>query len=153
MRRWAIVIILLLGVAWPRAGHAQCSPYSTSEEKYDNDQLDPCQYQDVEDGQLLNFASYFMTPVGMGLEWGITRPLHYLATQTVLAPILSGDKDFKQFGQNNNADLLPPGTFAPPPLNFSTTFVPSPPEPPPPSRLVEQPINPSIPTGSQPALR
>jgi hypothetical protein len=153
VRRWAIIIMLLVGVAWPRWGHAQCSAYDTSEEKYDEDHLNPCEYQDIEDAQLLKFASYLMTPIGMGLEWGITRPLHYVATQTLLAPLLTGDKDFKQFGQNNNADLLPPETFARPPLNFSNTFVPSPPERPLTSRLVEEPVAPSIPTGSQPALR
>jgi hypothetical protein len=150
MRHWAIVIILLLGVAWPRSSHAQCVQPSTGDEQ---DRLDPCQYRDVDDGQFLKFASYVLTPFGMGFEWGLMRPLHYAATQTFLAPVLSGDKEFTQFGQNNNADLLPPGTFARPPMNFSTTFVPSPPEPPVASRLVEQPINPSIPTGSQPALR
>ncbi|MGH7880821.1 MAG: hypothetical protein ACREQD_15200, partial [Candidatus Binataceae bacterium] len=56
------------------------------------------------------------------------RPLHHLATRTAIAPLLSGDKEHIQFGQNHNADLAPPGTFRPPPMNLSNQFVPAPPE-------------------------
>jgi len=76
-----------------------------------DDMQNPNQYNDVEDGQLLKFASYILMPIGMGLEWGLTRPLHYVATQTPLAPILSGDNDSTNFGEANNAANLPAGTF------------------------------------------
>jgi len=92
------------------------------------DRLDPYEYRDVDNAQLLQLASYLLTPFGMGVEWGLTRPLHYLATCSAIAPILSGDKDHFQFGQNNNADLVPPGTFDPAPMNLSNQFVPAPPE-------------------------
>jgi hypothetical protein len=96
---------------------------------HDPDTQNYYEYRDVDDGQLLKLFSYILMPMGMGLEWGLMRPLHYAATQTAAAPLLSGDKDVYQFGQNNNSDLVPPGTFAPPPLNLSNIFVPSPPEP------------------------
>jgi hypothetical protein len=91
-------------MSWPAISHAQ----------YDDEDLQhPNQYNDVEDGQLLKLFSYVLNPVGMGLEWGVARPLHYLATQTPLAPVLSGDTQPTFFGQNNNASYLPPGTFGP----------------------------------------
>jgi hypothetical protein len=112
----------IFGLALPALAHAQ---FGTNTEL---DRLNPYEYQDVDNGQFLQFASYVLTPIGMGLEWGLMRPLHYAATQTFLAPVMSGDKDYTQFGQNNNADLLPEGTFAPPPVNFSNYYVPAPPE-------------------------
>lgn len=95
----------------------------------DTDTRNPYQYNDVEDGQLLKLFSYMLTPLGMGLEWGVMRPLHHAATETAAAPLLSGDLHVREFGQNNNSDLVPPGTFDPAPMNLSNTFVPSPPEP------------------------
>jgi hypothetical protein len=90
-----------------------------------DDLQNPGQYNDVEDGQLLKAVSYILMPIGMGLEWGLTRPLHYAATQTPLAPVLSGDRDNTYFGQTDNFVNLPPGTFAPPPLNLGNNFTPS----------------------------
>lgn len=146
MKRVSIVVSLLLALGLPATSHAQWGTYD------EQDRLNPYQYRDVDDGQFLMFASYVLTPIGMGLEWGLTRPLHYTATQTVLAPILSGDKDYTQFGQNNNADLIPPETFAPPPMNFSTTFVPAPRDQPVSSSLIEQAVPPSTTAGRQPAI-
>ena len=83
----------------------------------------PSQYRDVEDGQVLKLAAYLITPVAMGLEWGLMRPLHYLATQTAMAPVLSGDKGSNPFfTENNNANHVPPGTFNPPALNLSNNL-------------------------------
>lgn len=112
----------------------------------------PYEYQDVEDGQLLKFGSYVLTPIGMGLEWGLTRPLHYLATQTPLAPVLSGDKEHYQFGQNDNANRLPPETFAAPPVNLSNTFVSAPPEHTSVTTVIEQSVPPAPSTWSQPII-
>jgi hypothetical protein len=70
-------------------------------------------YNDVQNGQPLQIVGYALTPLGMALEWGVTRPLHHLATKSAIAPILSGDTETVYFGQNNNASRLPPGTFAP----------------------------------------
>jgi hypothetical protein len=73
----------------------------------------PVPYNDVVDGQLLKLSSYVLMPIGYGLEWGIFRPLHNLATNTAAAPVLSGDTDIRYFGESSNANLLPPGTFRP----------------------------------------
>jgi hypothetical protein len=99
----AVVVILALLLSWPAISHAQ---YNDTGGQADQDQ-----YQDVEDGQLLKVASYLLTPFGMALEWGVMRPLHYLATQTSAAPWLSGDTGDDFFGENHNADMVPPGTF------------------------------------------
>jgi hypothetical protein len=107
-------VALILG--WPVISRAQ---------RMGDDLQNPNQYNDVEDGQLLKAISYILMPIGMGLEWGIARPLHYAATQTPLAPALSGDKDNTYFGQTNNLVNLPPGTFAPPPVNLGTIITPS----------------------------
>ncbi len=147
MKRVAILFTLIGALAIPALARAQGGDAAQQ------DRLNPYEYQDVDDGQFLKFASYVLTPIGMGLEWGLTRPLHYVATQTPLAPVLSGDKEHYQFGQNDNANLLPPETFAPPPVNFSNTFVPAPPEHTVVTTVVEQSLPPSPPTGSQPALR
>ncbi len=104
MKRAAICLLTLLALAMPRLARAQ--------DWYDPDEGPP-PYQDVEDGQMLRIAGYVLAPFGYALEWGLTRPLHHLATDTPLAPMLSGDTEVSYFGQTSNADLLPPGTFTP----------------------------------------
>jgi hypothetical protein len=146
-----MICILALMLAGPVISHAQSD---------EQDQQNPTQYRDVEDGQLLKFASYFLMPVGMALEWGVTRPLHYLATQTPAAPLLSGDTGASFFGENNNANWVPPGTFGPYTINptnnlqvsNSKTIVPVPPAgaPLPPAQSI--PPSQSLMSGSQPAL-
>ncbi len=121
MRATILALSVALLTILPAVAHAQ---YVS-----DMDEANPYEYRDVDDGQLLKLAAYLLTPFGMGLEWGVTRPLHYVATQTSMAPLLSGDKDTYTFGQNNNSDLVPPGTFDPQPLNLSNSFVPAPPLP------------------------
>jgi len=105
MRRGAILLFLgLLALILPRVVHAQ---YSS------DDEYGPPPYNDVEDGQALRIAGYILAPFGYALEWGLTRPLHYAATDTAAAPVLSGDTDIKYFGETGNANRLPPNTFAP----------------------------------------
>lgn len=104
MRRIIIGFLALVLVSWPAISHAQYA---------DEDLQHPNQYNDVEDGQLLKLFSYVLNPVGVGLEWGVARPLHYLATRTPLAPVLSGDTQATFFGETDNASQLPPGTFGP----------------------------------------
>ena len=72
----------------PTMALAQQGPY--------NDKQNPNEYTDTEDGQLLKVVSYFIAPIGYALEWGVTRPLHYLATKTSLAPMMSGDTEYSQ---------------------------------------------------------
>jgi hypothetical protein len=143
VKRAVILLTLAVGLAIPALVHAQWGIDGPQERS------DPYEYQDVDDGQLLKLGSYVLTPIGMGLEWGLTRPLHYLATQTPLAPVLSGDKEHYQFGQNDNASRLPAETFAAPPVNLSNTFVSSPPERTSVTTVIEQPLPPSSPPGSQ----
>jgi hypothetical protein len=103
MKRAAICLLTLLALTLPHLAHAQDI----------DDQYGPPPYNDVEDGQALRVAGYILAPFGYALEWGLTRPLHHAATDTPLAPILSGDTEIKYFGQTSNADRLPPNTFAP----------------------------------------
>jgi hypothetical protein len=77
--KWLSNCVLSLLLVWPVISWAQSS---------DQGQQSPPQYQDVDDGQLLKLASYVLTPLGMALEWGVARPLHYLATQTAAAPVV-----------------------------------------------------------------
>jgi hypothetical protein len=113
---------------WLLAAILFAFPMLASAQYNDEDQRNPDEYRDVDDAQFLQLVSYVLTPFGMGLEWGLTRPLHSLATDSSIAPILSGDKNHFQFGQNNNSDLAPPGTFDPAPMNLTNQFVQSPPE-------------------------
>jgi hypothetical protein len=106
MNRASIGLVALMALVWPALVHAQ----NDQSNRRDSDQE---QYNDVEDGQALKLVSYALMPVGMVLEWGITRPLHYMATKTPAAPLLSGDSDTSFFGETDNASQLPPGTFAP----------------------------------------
>jgi hypothetical protein len=124
MKRALICLLTLLAVAMPRLARAQYGY---------NDDNGPPPYNDVEDGQTLRIAGYILAPFGYALEWGLTRPLHHAATDTPLAPVLSGDTEVRYFGQTSNADRLPPGTFAPfqVPANPNTIdFSSSPPLPP-----------------------
>ena|SRR5690349_19610571 len=108
-----MVCTLVLILAGPAISHALND---------DLEQPNSKQYRDVEDAQALKGVSYILTPVGMLLEWGVARPLHYLATKTFMAPVLSGDKGSPFFTQNNNAALVPPGTFEPQPINATNNL-------------------------------
>ena len=88
MRRLMLWMVLALAMAMPASALAQQGPY--------NDKQNPNEYTDTEDGQLLKVFSYVIAPIGYALEWGVTRPLHYLATKTALAPALSGDTEYSE---------------------------------------------------------
>jgi len=91
-------MVSALAIAMPAMALAQQGPYG--------DKQNPTEYTDTEDGQLLKVVSYMLAPLGYALEWGVTRPLHYLATQTSLAPVLSGDTE--------NSEIYTPGPPAGP---------------------------------------
>jgi hypothetical protein len=101
---FALVVALLL-VA-PSFARAQAS---------DLDRQDATEYDD-QDSQVLNMVSYALRPIGFTLEWGIARPLHYLATKSPLAPVLGANTD-------SDNDRLPPVTELPLPddIEESTT--------------------------------
>ena len=145
-----IVCTLALILAGPAISGAQTD---------EQDRQNPPPYRDVDDAQALKVVSYILTPVGMVLEWGLLRPLHYLATQTPVAPLLSGDKGSPFFSDNNNASQVPPGTFEPDTINPSNNFQASnktlvPVAPAGTTLAPAQSITPSKPllSGSQPAL-
>ncbi len=97
---------MVLFLSAPRISRAQ---YSSSDDK-----ATAGQYNDADDGQLLKIVSYALAPVGYMLEWTVTRPLNYAATDTPLAPMLSGDTEGKNFfGETDRASQLPAGTFTP----------------------------------------
>ncbi len=92
---------LALALAMPASALAQQGPY--------NDKQNPNEYTDTEDGQVLKLFSYVIAPIGYALEWGVTRPLHYLATKTPLAPALSGDTEYSEiYNPGLNAQPIVP---------------------------------------------
>jgi hypothetical protein len=97
--------VLALAVAMPGMALAQQGPY--------NDKQNPNEYTDTEDGQPIKIVSYFIAPIGYALEWGVARPLHYLATKTALAPIMSGDTE--------RSEIYNPGPTAEPIEPFAAT--------------------------------
>ncbi len=80
---WRAIICLsaalILGV--PKLAAAQYS---------DTDRQNPAAYTD-EDSQPLRMIAYLVAPIGFLLEWGVARPLHYVATNTFLAPVFNAD--------------------------------------------------------------
>lgn len=81
-------MVVALAIAMPAMALAQQGPY--------NDKQNPAEYTNTEDGQLLKVVSYFIAPLGYALEWTVTRPLHYLATKSALAPAMSGDTEYSE---------------------------------------------------------
>lgn len=74
-----------------------------------NDKQNPKEYTDTEDGQPLKMMSYVIAPIGYALEWGVARPLHYLATETGLAPMMSGDTEYSEiYNPDTPVTLVPP---------------------------------------------
>jgi hypothetical protein len=78
MKRAIIFLSIALIFGVPHLARAQYD---------DTDRQNPNEYTD-EDSQPLRILAYFISPIGFALEWGVARPLHYLATQTALAPVL-----------------------------------------------------------------
>jgi hypothetical protein len=107
MKRLLIGLAVVMTLGLPRLSYAQ-----NGDMEYDAEGPPP-PYNDVEDGQLLKLVSYFLMPIGWGLEHGLMMPLHTLATDSPAAPVLSGDANEKFFGENSQADLLPADTFRP----------------------------------------
>lgn len=53
--------------------------------QYSDERQNPKEYTQ-EDSNPLKFISYVLSPIGFALEWTVARPLHYLTTDTALAP-------------------------------------------------------------------
>jgi hypothetical protein len=103
-----------LAIAMPAGALAQQGPY--------NDKQNPNEYTDTEDGQLLKVVSYFLAPIGYALEWGVTRPLHDLATKSALAPAMSGDTEYSQM-YNPGPNVAPIVPVTPPANTASSSAV------------------------------
>src|SRR5689334_13823940 len=80
----ATVVLLITAVLMLSAPHLARAQYN------DTDRQNPTEYTD-EDSHPLRVASFILAPVGFLLEWTVARPLHYVATQTFLAPLFNGD--------------------------------------------------------------
>jgi hypothetical protein len=76
MRRVAIVLAAALWLAIPAISQAQYN---------DNDRQDPKEYHD-EDSQPLALFADVLYPIGYALEWGLARPMHWLANDSAVAP-------------------------------------------------------------------
>lgn len=83
MWRATLALSAALLIVAPSFAHAQYSQL---------DRQDPSEYDD-QDSQLLNVFSYALRPLGYMLEWGVARPLHYLATNSPMAPMLGANTD------------------------------------------------------------
>jgi len=81
MWRASICLSIALIVGVPRIASAQYN---------DTDRQNPTAYTD-EDSQPLRMIAYLVAPIGFAAEWLIARPLHYVATNTFLAPVFNGD--------------------------------------------------------------
>ena len=106
-----LCMVVALAMTMPAMARAQQGPY--------NDKQNPNEYTDTEDGQLLKVVSYFIAPIGYALEWTVTRPLHYLATKTALAPAMSGDTEYSEM--YNPGPNVAPIVPAPPDNEASST--------------------------------
>ncbi len=89
MRRVAIILSAALFVALPAISHAQYN---------DTDNQNPKEYHD-EDSQPLAIVGDLLYPFGYAAEWLIARPMHYIATESPVAPV------FRPVGGN---DMSPP---------------------------------------------
>lgn len=96
---WRATFVLSAALLLVAPSFARAQGYS------DMDKQDPTEYDD-QDSQLLNMVSYVLRPIGFTLEWGVARPLHYLATKSPLAPVLGANTDADR-------DRLPPVTELP----------------------------------------
>ena len=81
MRRAIICLSAALIFGVPSLARAQYA---------DNDRQNPTEYTD-EDSHPVRIVAYILAPVGFILEWGVARPLHYIASETFLAPVFNGD--------------------------------------------------------------
>jgi hypothetical protein len=134
MRRLAVCGALALALAIPSVTLAQQGPY--------NDKQNPNEYTDTEDGQPLKIFSYLIAPIGYAFEWGVARPLHYLATKTSLAPVMSGDTEYSEI-YNPGPTVQPIQPLAPPNVAPLASA--------PPTHLEEMPVAPAAPRSFPPS--
>ncbi|HYA35799.1 MAG TPA: hypothetical protein VEF03_09265 [Candidatus Binataceae bacterium] len=80
---WRAVICLCaaLTIAAPVASYAQPA---------ESDRQNPTEYND-EDSQPAKLMSYVLAPVGFVLEWGVTRPIHWIVTRSSIASAFNSE--------------------------------------------------------------
>jgi hypothetical protein len=79
-------------------------PHLAAAQYTESDRQNPAEYTD-EDSQPLRMIAYLVAPVGFLLEWGVARPLHYLAAKTFLAPVFNADTHETQYRPPPIADI------------------------------------------------
>src|SRR5262249_39002557 len=94
MRRLVVCLCATLMLYGATVAHAE----------YDNDAQNPKEYTN-EDAQPLRIAAYILSPIGFALEWGVARPLHYIATEPFLATAFSNDLRKPEFHPPAIAEL------------------------------------------------
>lgn len=143
MRRAAIFLGAALILCAPSFAHAQYS---------DLDKQNSGEYTD-DDSEPLKILSYVLAPIGFALEWGIARPLHYLATDTFLAPVLGATTDREKLTVPPIAELPPPDqiTDSTGTEHHDFVVVPLQPLPPVTPAVPQSAASPAVPRG-QPAL-
>src|SRR6266851_5434336 len=100
MRRVAIILCAALVLGLPTISSAQYN---------DNDQQNPKEYHD-EDSQPLAIISYVFYPIGYAFEWLVARPLHYVATESPVAPVFK-DVDGNDTAPPPPAPIIPDNTL------------------------------------------
>ncbi len=84
--------------------------------QYSDESQNPNEYTQ-EDSNPLKFIFYILSPVGFMLEWTVARPMHYLATESSLAPAFGGgndnDTDYANVGVPAPIAELPPSDMTP----------------------------------------
>lgn len=112
MRVWLLTVVLLiaLSAAANAAGPSGNDTYGSS--TYPYQQTGPAQYNQ-EDSHPLRIIGYILSPVGVALEYTIARPLHYLATQTFLQPVLDPGLEQESWEEFYGTGSVPPALIQP----------------------------------------
>ena len=82
--RMKVVAILL------SAAFLTCAAPSYAQ--YADEQRNPHEYTQ-EDSHPIKFLSYLLAPIGFVLDWTVARPMHYLSTESALAPVYGNQED------------------------------------------------------------
>lgn len=96
MRRTILCVLAALWIALPALARAD-----SQEERGDRSGYTQ------EDSHPLKVLSYIVAPIGFVVEWTVMRPLHYLATDTPLAPVFNGERESDENAPPPIAELPP----------------------------------------------